>query len=193
MFEIASRQVTIYSLLDMVEGTAELNAAAPRLTDWLAGGRDWLVLHDARVTARDTGRVVEIPLLQCNIARMECMIDEGEYVSDERLVAPRTRARINARFPSGLIVSGNISLPDGATWATSVDIIDDDDHLKALVGALIIDGGRVVRRDVTALVRLKAALFLHEDEDGGLIATIAGNGFSEVGSLEVGSPGGSPD
>jgi len=172
MFETTPRRVTIYSLLDVVEGTVDLNAAAPRLTDWLAGGFDWLVLRDARVMPRGSSRVVDIPLIRVNVARVECLIDEDEHVRDERFVAPRTLTRIDARFSSGLIVSGDISLPEGATWITAVDVIDDDDRLKPLGNALLVDGGRVIRRDVTALVRLKAALYLHQDADNQLIARL---------------------
>ena len=176
MFETMPRRVTIYSLLDVVEGTIDLNAAAPRLTDWLAGGFDWLVLREARVTPRGSSRVVDVPLIRVNVARVECLVDEGEHVRDERLVAPRTLTRIDARFSSGLIVSGEISLPEGATWLTAVDVIDDDDRLKPLGSALLVDGGRVIRRDVTAFVRLKAALYLHQDDANELMARLVDEG-----------------
>jgi hypothetical protein len=169
MFESTPRRVTAYSLLDVVEGIVDINAAAPRLSDWLAGGYDWLILREARVMPRANDRVVDVPLVRVNLARVECLIDEDEHVKDERFVAPRTLARIDARFPSGLMVSGNISLPQGATWLTAVDVIDDDDRLKPLTDAFLIDGGRVVRRDVTALVRLKAALYLHEEDGSRLL------------------------
>ena len=169
MFETVPRRVTAFSVLDVIEGTLDLNAGAPRVSDWLQAGFDWLPLRDAVVTARATGRSVDVGMVRVNLARIECLVDEDEPVRDERMLAPRTRVRIDARFPSGLIVSGTIALPDGATWTTAVDQIDDDDRLKPLEDAIIVWNREVVRRDVAALVRLKAALYLREDPDGRFI------------------------
>ena len=94
-------------------------------------------------------------------------------------MAPRTPVRIDARFSSGLIVSGDISLPEGATWMTAVDVIDDDDRLKPLANAQVIVDRRVVREDVTALVRLKAALYLHEETGTGVIASLLAEAAAE--------------
>lgn len=185
MFETIPRRVTVYSVLDVVAGTVDVNAAAPRLTDWLAGGHDWLLLRDATLTPRGQTVAVDIPLIRVNLARIECLVDEGEYVHDERFVAPRSTTRIDARFPSGLIVAGDISLPEGATWVTAVDVIDDDDRLKPLENAMVIDQRRVVRRDVTALVRLKAALYLHEETGAGLV-----DGIVEPDAPDVATPAG---
>jgi hypothetical protein len=187
MFETVPRRVTVYSLLDVVEGTVDLNAAAPRLTDFLGGGHDWLVLRDARVTPRGADRGVDLPLVRVNLARVECLVDEDDHVRDERFVSPRTPVRIDARFPSGLIVSGDISLPEGATWMTAVDVIDDDDRLKPLAGAQVIIDRRVVREGVTALVRLKAALYLHEETGTGVIARLVAEAAAE---RDAPAPGG---
>ena len=180
MFETVPRRVTVYSVLDVIEGTIDLNAGAPRITDWLGSGHDWLLLRDARVTPRVGRRTVEVPQIRVNLARVECLVDEDDLVADERLFAPRTKTRIDARFPSGLIVSGLISLPEGATWVTAVDVIDDDDRLKPLEEAIVVWDGEALRRGVTALVRLKAALYLREDEDGELVAVLLGEGTSDA-------------
>lgn len=172
MFETVPRRVTLYSVLDLIEGTIDLNAGAPRITDWLRAGYDWLVVRDARVTPLDTGRAVDVPMIRVNLARVECLVDEGEPVRDERLVAPRTRTRIDARFASGLIVSGLISLPEGATWLTAADVIDDDDRLKPLEDAIVVRDLRAVRRGVAAFVRLKAALYLREDVEGAFVERV---------------------
>ncbi len=174
MFETVPRRVTVYSVLDVIEGTLDLNAGAPRITDWLQSGYDWLLLRDARVTPRAGGRTFELPQIRVNLARVECLVDEGELVTDERFLAPRTKARIDARFPSGLIVSGLISLPEGATWVTAVDVIDDDDRLKPLEEAIVVWDGEALRREVVAFVRLKAALYLRQDEEGEFIAVLLG-------------------
>lgn len=163
MFETVPRRVTAYSVLDVIEGTLDLNAGAPRVSDWLQAGFDWLVLRDAVVTPRATGLGTEVELIRVNLARIECLVDEDEPVNDDRLLAPRVKARIDARFPSGLLVSGLISLPEGATWTSAVDVIDDDDRLKPLEDAIIVWNREPLRRGVTALVRLKAAMYLRED------------------------------
>jgi hypothetical protein len=180
MFETVPRKVTLYSVLDVIEGTVELNAGAPRLTDWLASDRDWLLLRDARVTPRAGRRTVEVPEVRVNLARVECLVDAGEPVTDERFLVARVKVRIDARVPSGLIVSGLISLPEGATWVTAVDVIDDDDRLKPLEDATIVWDGEALQRGVTALVRLKAALYLREDEAGELVSVLLGEGTSDA-------------
>lgn len=169
MFETVPRRVTAFSVLDVIEGTLDLNAGAPRVSDWLQAGFDWLPLRDATVTPRANYRTVAVDLVRVNLARIECLVDEQEPVRDDRLLAPRTRVRIDARFPSGLIVSGTISIPEGATWSSAVDQIDDDDRLKPLEDAIIVWNRQAIRRGVTALVRLKAALYLREDADGRFI------------------------
>ena len=179
MFETVPRRVTVYSLLDVVEGTLDLNAAASRLTDWLGGGHDWLVLRDARLTNSANPQGVEIPLVRVNLARVECLIDEDDHVPDEGFLGPRTNVRIDARFPSGLIVSGDIALPEGATWMTAVDVIDDDDRLKPLANAQLIVDRRVAREGVTALVRLKAAVYLHEETGTGVVARLLAEAAGE--------------
>ncbi len=193
MFETVPRRVTVYSVLDVIEGTIDLNAAAPRITDWLGSGYDWLLMRNARVTPRAGRRAVEVAQVRVNLARIECLIDEGEHVADERLLVPRSRARIDARFPSGLIVSGVISLPEGATWVTAVDMIDDDDRLKPLDEAILVWDGEALRRDVTAFVRLKGALYLREDEAGELVSALLGEGSSDAVRVEAlgdAAPGG---
>ena len=180
MFDTVPRRVTVYSVLDVIEGTIDLNAGAPRITDWLQGGVDGVLLRDARVTPRVGRRTVELPQIRVNLARVECLVDEGEPVTDERFLVTRTKVRIDARFPSGLIVSGLISLPEGATWVTAVDVIDDDDRLKPLEEAIVVWDGEALRRGVTALVRLKAALYLREDEDGELVSVLLGEGTSDA-------------
>lgn len=190
MFETVPRRVTVYSVLDVIEGTLDLNAGAPRITDWLQSGYDWLLLRDARVTPRAGRRTVEVPRIRVNLARVECLVDEEELTADQRFLAPRTRTRIDARFPSGLIVSGLISLPEGATWVTAVDVIDDDDRLKPLEAAIVVWDREALRRDVTAFVRLKAALYLREDVAGELIALILGEGTSETVGAEPTAGGG---
>ncbi len=85
-------------ILDVVEGIVDINAAAPRLTDWLASGYDWLVLRDATVTPRATGLRMEVPLVRVNLARVECLVDEDDHVRDERFVVPRVPARIDTRL-----------------------------------------------------------------------------------------------
>lgn len=179
MFETVPRRVTVYSLLDVVEGTVDLSAAASRLTDWLAGGHDWLVLRDARLTNRANPQGVEIPSIRVNLARVECLIDEDDQVRHEGFLGPRTNVRIDARFPSGLIVSGDIALPEGATWMTAVDVIDDDDRLKPLANAQLIVDRRVAREGVTALIRLKAAVYLHEETGTGVVARLLAEAAAE--------------
>lgn len=163
MFETVPRRVTVYTFLDVVEGTVDLNAAGARLTDWLGGGHDWLVLRDAIVTPRGRDLAVDVPLVRVNLASVECLVAEDDHVGDVSPAARWVPARIDARFPSGLIVSGDIALPEGATWVTAVDVIDDDDRLKPLANASLIRDRQVVRSGVTALVRLKAAAYLHEE------------------------------
>jgi len=180
MFETVPRRVTVYSVLDVIEGTLDLNAGAPRISDWLQSGYDWLLLRDARVTPRGGTRTFDLPQIRVNLGRVECLIDEGEPVTDDRFLVPRTKTRIDARFPSGLIVSGLISLPEGATWVTAVDVIDDDDRLKPLEEALVVWDREALRRDVTAFVRLKAALYLREDAEGELVSAILGEGSSDT-------------
>jgi hypothetical protein len=175
MFQTVPRRVTAYSVLDTIEGTVELNAGAPRMSDWLQSDFDWLVLHDVRVTPRGTDESAELSRMRINLARVECLIDEGESVGDERFMAPRTKTRIDLRFPSGLIVSGLLSLPEGATWVTAMDIIDDDDRLKPLEAAVLVWDRRLLRSGVTAFVRLKAALYAREDPDGELIRSLVGD------------------
>jgi hypothetical protein len=175
MFETVPRRVTAYSVLDVIEGTLDLNAGAPRITDWLQSGYDWLVLREARVTPRGSDEAAELPRLRVNLARVECLIDEGEPVSDERFLAPRTKTRIDLRFPSGLIVSGLLSLPEGATWVTAMDVIDDDDRLKPLEESILVWDRQVVRSGVTAFVRLKAALYAREDANAEFIRRLVGD------------------
>jgi hypothetical protein len=175
MFETVPRRVTAYSVLDIIEGTLDLNAGAPRITDWLQSGYDWLVLREARVTPRGSDEAAELPRMRVNLARVECLIDEGEPVSDERFLAPRTKTRIDLRFPSGLIVSGLLSLPEGATWVTAMDVIDDDDRLKPLEESILVWDRQVVRSGVTAFVRLKAALYAREDVNGEFIRRLVGD------------------
>jgi len=174
MFETVPRRVTVYSVLDVIEGTLDLNAGAPRISDWLQSGYDWLLLREARVTPRTGTRTFDLPQIRVNLGRVECLIDEGEPVTDDRFLVPRTKTRIDARFPSGLIVSGLISLPEGATWVTAVDVIDDDDRLKPLEEAIVVWDREALRRDVTAFVRLKAALYLREDAEGELVSVLLG-------------------
>ncbi len=102
------------------------------------------------------------------------------------MLAPRTRVRIDARFPSGLIVSGTIALAEGATWSTAVDQIDDDDRLKPLEDAVLVWNRQVVRRGVAALVRLKAALYLREDADGRFVEDQVIGGAAEDGADTTG-------
>lgn len=175
MFETVSRRVTAYSVLDVIEGTLALNAGAPRITDWLQSDYDWLVLHDVRVTPRGSDQATELPLMRANLARVECLVDEGDSVTDERFHVPRTKTRIDLRFPSGLIVSGLLSLPEGATWVTAMDVIDDDDRLKPLEAAVLVWDREVLRSGVTAFVRLKAALYAREDDDGAFIRQLVGD------------------
>lgn len=172
MFETVPRRVTAFSVVDVIEGTLDLNAAAPRVSDWLQTGHDWLPLRDARVRPRANANVVDIDLVRVNVARIECLVDEDDLVRDDRQLAPRVKVRIDARFPSGLIVSGLISLPEGATWSTAVDLIDDDDRLKPLEDAIVVWNREPLRRGVTALVRLKAALYLREDEGARFIERV---------------------
>jgi hypothetical protein len=141
VFETVPRRVTVYSVLDVIEGTLDLNAGAPRITDWLQSGYDWLLLRDAR-------------------------------------------------FPSGLIVSGLISLPEGATWVTAVDVIDDDDRLKPLEDSVLVWDGEALRRDVIAFVRLKAALYLREDEASELVSVLLGEASSGTVRAEPKADGG---
>jgi len=175
MFETVPRRITAYSVLDIIEGTLDLNAGAPRITDWLQSGYDWLVLREARVTPRGSDEAAELPRMRVNLARVECLIDEGEPVGDERFLAPRTKTRIDLRFPSGLIVSGLLSLPEGATWVTAMDVIDDDDRLKPLEESILVWDRQVVRSGVTAFVRLKAALYAREDVNGEFIRRLVGD------------------
>jgi hypothetical protein len=175
MFETVPRRVTAYSVLDIIEGTLDLNAGAPRITDWLQSGYDWLVQREARVTPRGSDEAADLPRMRVNLARVECLIDEGEPVSDERFLAPRTKTRIDLRFPSGLIVSGLLSLPEGATWVTAMDVIDDDDRLKPLEESILVWDRQVVRSGVTAFVRLKAALYAREDANGEFIRRLVGD------------------
>lgn len=190
MFETVPRRVTAYSVLDVIEGTLELNAGAPRITDWLQSDYDWLVLHEVRVTPRGSDEAVDLPRMRVNLGRVECLIDEGEPVADDRFHVPRTKARIDLRFPSGLIVSGLLSLPEGATWVTAMDVIDDDDRLKPLERSILVWDREVLRSDVTAFVRLKAALYAREDADGAFIRRLVG----DVPGLEavLATPGPAP-
>lgn len=193
MFETVPRRVTIYSVLDIIEGTLDLNAGAPRISDWLQSDYDWLVLHEARVTPRGSAEAADLPRMRVNLARVECLVDEGEPVGDERFLAPRTRTRIDLRFPSGLIVSGLLSLPEGATWVTAMDVIDDDDRLKPLEESILVWDRRVLRSGVTAFVRLKAALYAREDVDGafirGLVGDVPGLGATPSAAAPSTAPG----
>ena len=146
--------------------------------------------NSSRVTPRIGRRTVEVPQIRVNLARVECLIDEGEPVTDQRFLAPRTKTRIDARFPSGLIVSGLISLPEGATWVTAVDVIDDDDRLKPLEDAILVWDGEALRREVIAFVRLKAALYLREDEAGELVSVLLGEASSGTVRAEAKADGG---
>jgi hypothetical protein len=175
MFETAPRRVTVYSVLDIIEGTVDLSAGAPRISDWLQSGHDWLVLNDVRVTPRGSDEAVELPRMRVNLARVECLVDEGEAIGDQRFLAPRTKTRIALRFPSGLIVSGLLSLPEGATWVTAMDVIDDDDRLKPLETSFLVWDRRVIRSAVTAFVRLKAALYAREDANGEVVRRLVGD------------------
>ena len=175
MFETVPRRVTAYSVLDVIEGTLELNAGAPRITDWLQSDYDWLVLHDERATPRGSDEATELSQMRVNLARVECLVDEGRLATDERFLVPRTKTRIDLRFPSGLIVSGLLSLPEGATWVTAMDVIDDDDRLKPLEAAVLVWDREVLRSGVTAFVRLKAALYAREDVDGAFIRQLVGD------------------
>ncbi len=112
--------------------------------------------------------------MRVNLARVECLIDEGEPVGDERFLAPRTKTRIDLGFPSGLIVSGLLSLREGATWVTAMDVIGDD-RLKPLEESILVWDRQVVRSGVTAFVRLKAALYAREDVNGEFVRRLVGD------------------
>ncbi len=151
--------ITVYTGNDVLAGHVD-KPEQSRLLDWISGQTPALAINDVTVSCPSTTGGHEVSQIILNADVIDAIVDEGEHHADPSLVMRRMRARVQIMLRSGLCVTGDLHLPEGAAWQNLV--LNSDETLRPLTDATIGFPGAPRRAGAAVLVRLSRCAYLHD-------------------------------